>query len=47
MTYENMRFFRMSQAERNRCAELILVYYRLHVPNFPELRSLDVLKTLF
>ena len=47
MTYENMRHFRMSRDERNRCAELMLYYYRLHVPNFPELRSLEVLKTLF
>ncbi len=47
MNYENMRLFRISQAERNRCIELILYYYRLHVPNFPELRSLEVLKTLF
>ena len=47
MNYDTMRLFRMSQAQRNRCAELILHYYRLHVPNFPELRSLEVLKTLF
>jgi DNA repair protein RecO (recombination protein O) len=47
MSYENMRFFRLSRDERNRCTELVLYYYRLHVPNFPELRSLDVLKTLF
>ncbi|MBM6992520.1 MAG: DNA repair protein RecO [Prevotella sp.] len=47
MNYENMHLFRMSQAERNRCIELILYYYRLHVPNFPELRSLEVLQSLF
>lgn len=47
MNYDNMRLFRMSQPQRNRCVELILYYYRLHVPNFPELRSLEVLKTLF
>lgn len=46
MDFDNMRFFRMTRYERNRCVELILSYYRLHVPNFPELRSLDVLKTL-
>lgn len=47
MNYENMRLFRMSQAQRNRCVEIILYYYRLHVPNFPELRSLEVLRSLF
>lgn len=47
MNYDNMRLFRMSRADRNRCLEVVLHYYRLHVPNFPELRSLDVLRTLF
>lgn len=47
MNYENMRLFRMSQTERNRCIELILFFYRLHVPGFPELRSLEVLRALF
>lgn len=47
MDYDNMRLFRMSRADRNRCAEVILYYYRLHIPNFPEMRSFDVLRTLF
>lgn len=47
MNYDNMHLFRMSQAQRNRCVEIILYYYRLHVPNFPELKSFEVLKTLF
>lgn len=47
MNYDNMHLFRMSRAERNRCVEVILYYYRLHVPNFPELKSLDVLRELF
>lgn len=47
MTYENMHLFRMTQRERNRCVELILHYYRLHIPNFPEMKSLPVLKALF
>ncbi len=46
MDFDNMRLFRMTRDERNRCVEVILDYYRLHVPNFPELRSLDVLRTL-
>ena len=47
MDYETMRLFRMSRAERNRCTELILSYYRLHVPGFPQLRSLSVVQELF
>lgn len=47
MNYKNMHLFRMSQAERNRCVEIILNYYRLHIPGFPEMKSLPVLQTLF
>lgn len=47
MGFESMHLFRLSRHERNRCAELILTYYQLHVPNFPELRSLAVLKELY
>lgn len=47
MNYDNMHLFKMSRAERNRCLEVILYYYRLHVPDFPELKSLDVLRELF
>jgi DNA repair protein RecO (recombination protein O) len=47
MNYETMHLFRMSHDERNRCVELILAYYKLHVPNFPELKSLAVLQELF
>lgn len=47
MSLDNMHLFRMSRVERNRCAETILYYYRLHQTDFPELRSLDVLRELF
>mgnify|MGYP007063239286 CR=1 FL=1 len=33
--------------ERNRCLTIINDYYRLHLPDFPLLKSLDVLKELF
>lgn len=45
--YETMHLFTMNRLERNRCLELILAYYRLHLPEFPELKSLPVLKELF
>lgn len=47
MDYGTMRLFSMSRAERARCLEVILDYYRLHLPDFPELKSLDVLRALF
>lgn len=47
MNYETMHLFTMSRAERNRCVEIILAYYRLHMPGFPELKSLEVLRELF
>ena len=47
MNYETMHLFAMSRTERNRCLEIILRYYRLHLPGFPELKSPDVLRELF
>lgn len=47
MNYETMHLFAMSRIERNRCLKLIITYYRLHLPAFPELKSLSVLRELF
>ena len=47
MNYETMQLFGMNRTERNRCLTVINDYYRLHLPDFPILRSLDVLKELF
>lgn len=47
MNYETMHLFAMNRAERNRCLEIICEYYRLHLPDFPELKSLGVLQELF
>ena len=47
MNYDSMHLFRMSHDDRNRIVDVLLHYYRLHVPNFPELRSLPVLKELW
>lgn len=47
MNYETMRLFVMSRNERNRCLDVIVAYYRLHLPAFPELKSLSVLKELY
>lgn len=47
MNYDTMHLFRMTRAERARCLSLLDDFYRLHLPAFPELRSLEVLKELF
>lgn len=47
MRYMNMHVFKFSGAERSRLLEQINRYYRLHLPDFPELKSLAVLKELF
>lgn len=47
MDYHNMHLFRMSHNERNRLLDVILQYYRLHLPDFTTMKSLDVLRELF
>lgn len=47
MNYETMHLFSMSRVERNRCLTVINDYYRLHLPDFPVLKSLEVLGELF
>lgn len=44
MNYETMHLFAINRSQRNRCLEIIMHYYQLHVPDFPELRSLQVLR---
>ena len=47
MRYHTMRLFPMSRAQRTRCLEVINDYYRLHIPDFPKLKSADILKELY
>ena len=47
MDLPTMHLFRMNRQQRNRCIDVALLYYRLHLPDFPELRSLPVLQELF
>lgn len=47
MRYETMHLFVMNRNERNRCLDIINEYYSLHLPDFPEMKSLSVLKELF
>lgn len=47
MDYPTMHLFRLSRPERRRILQVLNDYYRLHVPNFPELKSLEVLHELY
>ena len=47
MNYPTMHLFRLSRSERQRILHVLNEYYRLHIPNFPELKSLEVLRELY
>ena len=42
-----MYLFQLSHRDRNRLLEVAIKYYRLHLPNFPELKSLAVLQAVY
>lgn len=47
MSYANMRYFRLSGAQRSSLLKHLLTYYQLHIPSFPMLKSLDVLREVW
>lgn len=47
MDFANMRFFHLTRDERNRCCDIILKYYQLHVTGFRELNSTAVMREVF
>lgn len=47
MNYRTMHLFRFTRESRQQCLQYIIMYYRLHLPSFPEPRSLSVLAELF
>lgn len=47
MSLATMHLFRMSRAERNRLVDIIMTYYQIHLPDFPEMKSLSVVRELF
>lgn len=47
LSYKTMHLYTMSRQERNHSVEVMVEYYRLHIPNFPNLKSLPVLQSLF
>lgn len=47
LRYGSMHVLRLSHDERNRMIDAIVQFYRLHLPDFPEPRSLAVLREVF
>ena len=47
MNFSTMHLFQLTRTQRNRILELILTYYRLHIPSLPELKSWEVLREIF
>lgn len=46
INYSNMHLFRLSRDNRNEIVKRLLDYYRLHICNFPPLKSLEVLREM-
>lgn len=47
MDLATMHLFQMSHEERNQLLDHLLIYYRIHLPAFPELHCLPILRELF
>lgn len=47
ISYENMSLYGFSRQDRVNIINRILDYYRLHLPEFPEIKSITVMQTLF
>lgn len=47
INFGTMHLLQLNRYERQRILELALHYYRLHLPHFPEMRSLKVLQELY
>ena len=47
MGYENMSVYTFSRQDRTNIIQRILEYYRVHLPDFPEIKSLSILHSLF
>lgn len=44
LNYSTMHLFRMTRQQRSRCVDVILEYYSLHIPDFPKMKTLEVLR---
>lgn len=46
-SFDSMHLLRMNAAQRRRCLAVLIRYYKLHIPSFPDIKSADVLKDVF
>lgn len=46
MDFRNLSYYKISRSQRNRILDILIKYYCLHVPGFPPLKSLDVLRQI-
>lgn len=47
ISFENMHAYEFSRTDRVRIIELLINYYRLHLPSFPEIKSFTIMQSLF
>ncbi len=47
ISYENMSLYSFSRHDRVNIVNRIIEYYRLHLPEFPEIKSIAVMQSLF
>ncbi len=47
LSFETMHVLKLTRVQRRRALDIIVYYYRLHLPQMNEMRSLDVLGELF
>jgi len=47
ISFENMSLYTFSRHERVSIINRIIEYYRLHLPDFPEIKSISILQSLF
>lgn len=47
INYHNMHLYKLSQSDRNTIINNMLDYYRMHVYDFPEIKSLEILRELY
>jgi DNA repair protein RecO (recombination protein O) len=47
ISYENMSLYAFSRRERVDIINRIIEYYRLHIPEIPEIKSISILQSLF
>ena len=46
MNHSNLHLFRFTREERRRIIDVILHFYRLHIPGFNEMKTLEILRAM-